>query len=77
MIDKTADLTSMENNQLPVLRSILDSIRVQALSVKYTSTLPTVNSVAEGQIVVYDDGAGTMRLYVVTKEKNLGYVNLS
>jgi len=77
MIDKTADLTSMENNQLPVLRNILDSIRVQALSVKYTSTLPTVNSVAEGQIVVYDDGAGTMRLYVVTKEKNLGYVNLS
>ena len=77
MIDKTADMTSMENSQLSVLNSILNGFRSQAMSVKYTSNLPTVNSVSEGQVVIYDDGAGTKRLYVVTAKKNLGYIDLT
>ena len=77
MIDKTADMTSLEKSQLPVLNSILDGIRTQAMSVKHTSTTPTVKTVQEGQVVIYDDGAGTKRLYVVTNKGNLGYVNLT
>ena len=75
-IDKTADIVSMENDQLPTLRGILNNIQTQALSVKNTSILPTIKNVSEGQIVIYDDGAGTKRMYVVTAKKNLGYINL-
>ena len=83
MIDKTSDMTSLDNSQLPVLNSILDGIRIKALSVKHTSKLPTASSVAEGQVVIYDSAAvrgvddGTKRLYVVTGQGNLGYVNLT
>lgn len=77
MIDKRAEITAMDNSQINVLNNELDSIRTQAMSVKHTSILPTVQSVAEGQIVIYDDGAGTKRLYVVTAKKNLGYINLT
>ena len=77
MIDKNADMTSMENSQVNTLNSILDNIRVQALSVKLSSVLPTVKTVAEGQVVIYDDGAGTKRLYVVTAKGNLGYITLT
>jgi hypothetical protein len=77
MIDKTADVTSMDPSQVPVLNNILDGIRIQAMSVKHTSILPTVKSVSEGQVIIYDDGEGTKRLYVVTAKKNLGYVTLT
>ncbi len=77
MIDKTADMTSLDNSQLNTLNSIIDGIRIQAMSVKHTSKEPTVKTVQEGQVVIYDDGAGTKRLYVVTGKKNLGYVNLT
>lgn len=77
MIDKTADMTSMEDSQLPILNSILDGIRIQAMTVKNTSKLPTIDSVSEGQVVIYDDGAGTKRIYVVTAKKNLGYITLT
>ena len=77
MIDKRADITSLEGSQINILNNELDSIRTQALSVKHTSKLPTVESVSEGQVVIYDDGVGTKRLYVVTAKKNLGYVSLT
>jgi hypothetical protein len=76
-IDKTASITSMGDDQLPTLNGILENIQSQALSAKNTSILPTIKTVPEGQVVIYDDGAGTKRLYVVTAKKNLGYVNLS
>ena len=83
MIDKNANMTSMENTQLPVLNSIIDGIRTQALSVKHTSILPTASTVSEGQVVIYDSAAvagvddGTKRIYVITAKKNLGYINLT
>ena len=83
MIDKTADMTSLEKSQLPVLNSILDGIRTQAMSVKHVSTVPTIENVSEGQIVIYDSAVvrgvddGTKRLYVVTGRGNLGYINLT
>lgn len=75
MIDKRSQLTSMDN--LPAMNSILDDIRIQAMSVKHVKTVPTVSNVSEGQVVIYDDGAGTKRLYVVTGQGNLAYVNLT
>ena len=76
-IDNTENLTSMESTQLPMLNKILDGIRTQAMSVKISSVLPTAKTVSEGQVVIYDDGAGTKRLYVVTAKGNLGYVSLT
>ena len=66
----------MDNSQVNILNSIINGIRLQAMSVKYTSKIPTVKTVQEGQIVIYDDGAGITRLYVITGEGNLGYVDL-
>ena len=77
MINKTADMISMGDDQLPTLNSILDGIRIQAMTVKHTSTVPTTGTVSEGQVVIYDNGSGTKRIYVVTGKGNLGYVALS
>lgn len=77
MIDKPMDLTSMEEGNLPQLNEIIGKICTDAASIKYTSTLPTVDTVAEGQVVIYDDNAGTKRIYVITAKKNLGYVALT
>lgn len=76
-INKPCEMTSMGDNQLPVLNGILDEICSKALSVKHSSVLPTVLTVAEGELVIYDDGASTKRIYVVTGKKNLGYLNLT
>ena len=83
MIDKNADMTSMENSQVNTLNSILDSIRSKALSVKLSSVLPTASTVAEGELVIYDTAVvfgvddGTKRMYVKTARGNLGYVTLT
>lgn len=42
-----------------------------------TSILPTVKTIAEDHLVIYDDGNGVKRLYMVTAKKNLGYINLT
>ena len=55
----------------------LEAVVAKAISVKHTKVLPTAETVAEGELVIYDDDAGTKRLYVVTGKKNLGFVNLT
>ena len=55
----------------------LEAVVAKAISVKHTSVLPTSSTVAEGELVIYDDDAGTKRLYVITGKKNLGYVTLT
>lgn len=77
MLEKKSSMTSMENSQVNTLNNILESMQAEAMSVKHTSILPTAQTVSEGQIVIYDDGAGTKRLYVVTQKKNLGYITLT
>ena len=83
MIDKKSDITSMENSQVNILNNELDSIRSQGMSVKHTDVLPTVKTVPEGQMVVYDSAAvrgvddGVKRLYFVTNKGNLGYITLT
>ena len=55
----------------------LEAVCAKAISVKHTKVLPTAATVAEGELVIYDDDAGTKRLYVVTGKKNLGFVKLT
>lgn len=76
-INKPGELTSMDDDQLPILSATLDEICNKALSVKHTSVLPTIGTVAEGEVVIYDDGMGVKRIYVVTGKKNLGYIALT
>ena len=77
MINKPADMTSMKDEQLPILNSIIDTICTKALSVQYSSILPTASTVSEGEIIIYDNVSGTKRLYVIKGSGNLGYVALT
>lgn len=43
----------------------------EAVNVKFVSSVPTVSTIREGEIVVYDDDAGTVRLYLRTAKGNL------
>jgi hypothetical protein len=71
------DITEFNKEQLPVLTEALDSLFSGAAGIKYTDILPTVKTVSDREIVVYDDGAGTKRLYFVTAKGNLGYATLT
>ena len=60
-----------------VLNGILGSISKQGMGVSMTNIIPTATSVQPGQAVIYDNGAGTKRVYVVTHLGNLGYITLT
>lgn len=77
MLERRQSMVSMENTQTNTLNGILENIQSEAMSIKHTDVLPTNKTVSEGQLVVYDDGAGTKRLYVITQKKNLGYITLT
>ena len=77
MINKPMEMTSLDNHQVSALNSIIGSICDNAAGVVHTDKMPTVNNVPEGTFTIYDDGAGTKRIYVVTKKGNLGYLDLT
>lgn len=77
MINKPGDITKFDDTQVPMLRTMLDSLFNNASGVKYTDTVPTVKNVAQNDVVIYDDGAGTKRIYVITGKGNLGFINLT
>lgn len=76
-INRPGELTSMNDDQLPTLNGIIGEICSKALSVKHSAVLPTAKTVAEGELVIHDDGNGVKRIYVITGKKNLGYINLT
>jgi len=82
-LEKKSSMTSMENTQVATLNNILESIQVEAMSVKSTDVEPTIKTVQEGQMVVYDTALvkgvddGIKRVYFVTNKKNLGYITLT
>ena len=43
----------------------------------YTDTVPTAATTPQGKMVIYDDGAGTKRIYYKTGKDNLGYITLT
>lgn len=77
MINKPADLSSLDKNQLPVVNSMFSALFDNAMSVTHTDVLPTAKTVAEGQAVIYDNGSGTKRIYFKTQKKNVGYITLT
>jgi hypothetical protein len=76
-INKPGDVTNFTEDQIPVMGAMFDQLFDNAAGVKYTDELPTTKTVSEREVVVYDDGAGTKRLYFITAKKNLGYVTLT
>jgi hypothetical protein len=69
------ELEKIANTELPTLRKLFESISQQAVEFLYTDTVPT--TVPVGKFIIYDDGAGTKRLYVKTGKGNIGFVNLT
>ena len=76
-IPKTDQVVAMDKGNLPTLQKILDDIRTQAVSSKLTAILPTDKTVQIGELVIYDDGAGTKRIYTKTGKGNLGWIALT
>ena len=70
-------VTSMNEDSLPILQKVLDDIRRVAATVRLTDTLPTAETVQQGEFIIYDNGAGTKRLYTKTGKGNLSFVNLT
>lgn len=62
---------------LPMMRKIIGNIQERAIEFLYTATLPTASTVPNGKLVIYDNGAGTKRIYLKTGKGNLGFVNLT
>ena len=60
-----------------VMGNILNAIAKDGMSVTTTNVVPTVATVQQGQAVIYDNGSGTKRIYVVTHLGNLGYISLT
>lgn len=75
MIDEVYKLSGLKPEDAPMLQQILGRIHTEAIGFEYTDTVPT--QVPFGKFVIYDDGAGTMRLYVKTGQQNIGYVTLT
>jgi len=76
-LDKLDTVTDFEPTSVPILQKVLDGIRTNAVNIRYMNTVPTTANIRQGEIVVYDNGAGTKRIYVITGEKNLGFINLT
>ena len=77
MLDKPGEITALDKTNLPTMKNMLDKIFKDAGGFRYTNIEPTAKTVHEGEVVVYDDDAGTKRIYVITGQGNLGYVNLT
>lgn len=76
-INRPSPITSFDKNQIPNLKANLDVLFNNAQAVKYTDTMPTTETIGQNEVHVYDDGAGTKRIYFITGKKNLGYINLT
>jgi len=76
-IEQVDKLPGMKDEHLPILQKILDDNAQKTEGTIYTETLPTANTVPLGKKVIYDDGAGTKRIYWKTAKGNLGYIELS
>ena len=75
MIDEIYKLSELSPENLNVIHKVFSSIYEQAVGIEYVSSVPT--EVPYGKLVVYDNGAGTKRLYVKTGKGNIGYITLT
>jgi hypothetical protein len=77
MIERPSQITSFDKSQVTNLKANLDALFNNASGIKYTDTIPTADTVGQNEVVIYDDGAGDKRLYMITGKKNLGYITLT
>lgn len=59
------------------IQKAFEHLHSQAIKITLADDVPTTDTVPSGVVVVYDDGAGTKRLYVRTGKNNIGYINLT
>lgn len=55
----------------------LEHLHAQSVGVSFSKNEPTTKDVPSGKMVIYDNGSGTVRLYVRTGEDSVGYVTLT
>ena len=77
MINRPGDVTKFDDTQVAMLAAMFDSLFTNAASTKSTDIVPTTDTLGPGEVVIYDNGSGTKRLYVLTGKGNLGYVALT
>jgi len=77
MIEELYKVPSLDKENISTLQRSLANLHERSAGITYTETVPTVDTVPSGGIVVYDDGLGDMRLYVRTGKGNIGYIALS
>jgi hypothetical protein len=70
-------ITGFQPDQVANIQSALDTMKSEGLRIRYEDAIPTVETLKENEFVVYDDGAGTKRIYTITRKGNLGYITLT
>jgi hypothetical protein len=70
-VNKLYDVTQFGEENLTVLRRILDQVSHDALTFKFTDKVPTVSTVNFHEVVLYDNGKGARRMCVKTGKGNL------
>ena len=70
-VNKLYDVTQFGQENLTVLRRILDQVAHDALTFKFTDVVPTVSTVNFHEVVLYDNGKGSRRMCVKTGKGNL------
>ena len=76
-MNNPGEITKFDQSQVATLQESLNVLFNGSAGIRYTNVLPTANTVGERDIVVYDDGLGVKRIYVITGKKNLGYIELT
>jgi hypothetical protein len=71
MIDELYNVPKQD----PDLQKVLSYLHQESTGIEYTDAVPT--EIPFGKIVIYDDGAGTMRVYFRTGKNNIGYAALT
>jgi hypothetical protein len=72
-VKRIADVSTPQG--AAVLQEVLSNIHQQATGIIYTDVVPT--KLDSGRLAVYDDGAGTRRLYIKTAKDNIVFVALT
>jgi len=75
-VDKLLNVTQFQGDNIAVLRQVLDKISHDALTFKFTTTVPTVKNVGYHEVVLYDDGVNPKRMCVRTGKNNLFCINI-
>lgn len=74
-IDKIYQVSALGERNLPELTKVLDHIHAKSFGFSYSDTIPT--DVPEGQMIIYDNDAGTKRIYFKTGKGNMGWIGLT